>query len=183
MDPVARRYAQALTEEAQSAGQLDAADADVALVAETLDGSRELRLALTSPVVPSPKKRAVLDRLFEGRVSDLTTRFLHLLVEKQRDGQIPDILEAYRLLRDERTGTVEATVRTARPLSAEEAERLKTALQGRSGKTVRMDLRVDPSLIGGLVVRLGDVVYDRSVRHQLDTLRGQLAQRAAVSLN
>ena len=46
-----------------------------------------------------------------------------------------------------------------------------------------MDLRVDPSLIGGLVVRLGDVVYDRSVKHQLDTLRGQLAERAAVSLN
>ena len=183
MDPVARRYAQALTQEAQSKGQLDAADADVALLAETLDGSRELRLALTSPVVPAAKKRAVLDRLFRGKVSDLTARFLQLLVEKQRDGQIPEILEAYRLLRDERTGTVEAMVRTARPLSPDEADRLKAALEARSGKAVRMDLRVDPSLIGGLVVRLGDVVYDRSVRHQLDTLRGQLAQRAAVSLN
>ena len=183
MDPVARRYAQALTEEAQSTGQLDAADADVALLAETLDGSRDLRLALTSPIVPTAKKRAVLDRLFAGKVSDLTARFLRLLVEKQRDDQIPEILEAYRALRDERTGTVEATVRTARPLSPDEADRLKAALEARSGKTVRMDLRVDPSLIGGLVVRLGDVVYDRSVRHQLDTLRGQLAQRAAVSLN
>lgn len=183
MDPVARRYAQALTEEAQSQGTLDAADADVALLAETLGGSRDLQLALTSPVVPAPKKRAVLDRLFDGKVSDLTLRFLRLLVEKQRDDRIPDILAAYRQLRDERTGTVEATVRTARPLSPEEAERLKGALEARSGKTVRMDLRVEPSLIGGLVVRLGDVVYDRSVRHQLDTLRGQLAQRAAVSLN
>lgn len=183
MDPVARRYAQALTEEAQSTGQLEAVDADVALLASTLEGSRDLRNALTSPVVPAHKKTAVLDRLFGGEVSDLTGRFLGLLVEKQRDGQIPDILEAYRALRDERTGTVEATVRTARPLSADEADRLKRALEARSGKTVRMDLRVEPALIGGLVVRLGDVVYDRSVRHQLDTLRGQLAQRAAVSLN
>ncbi len=183
MDPVARRYAQALTEEAQQAGVLDAVDADVALVTETLGGSRELRLALTSPVVSQDKKQAVLKGLFGERISDLSRRFLHLLIEKDRDKQLPAILDAYRLLRDERTGTVEAAVRTAKPLSPEEAERLKGALESRAGQTVRMQIDVDPSLVGGLVVRLGDVVYDRSVKHQLDTLRGQLAQRAAVSLN
>jgi F-type H+-transporting ATPase subunit delta len=183
MSPVARRYAQALTEEAQSTGALDASDADVALLTETLDGSRDLRMALTSPVVSHDKKLAILTRLFDGKVSDLTLRFLRLLVSKQRDGEIPVILDAYRQLRDERTGTVQALVRTATPLSPDAADRLKAALEARSGATVRMDLRVDPSLIGGLVVRLGDVVYDRSVKHQLDTLRGQLAERAAVSLN
>lgn len=183
MTPVARRYAQALTEEAQSAGSLDAVDADVALLAETLDGSRELRQALTSPVVSHDKKLAVLESLFADNVSDLSLRFLRLLVDKQRDGQIPEILDAYRQLRDERTGTVEATVRTAKPLSPDEAERLKTALEARSGATVRMRIDVDPALIGGLVVRVGDVVYDRSVKHQLESLRGRLAERAAVSLN
>ena len=183
MSPVARRYAQALTEEAQSAGSLDAVDADVALVTETLDASRDLRLALTSPIVSHDKKGAILDRLFQGTVSDLSVRFLHLLVQNERDGQIPEILDAYRALRDERTGTVEALVRSAKPLSADEAERLKAALEARSGRTVRMTIEIEPSLIGGLVVRVGDVVYDRSVRHQLDSLRGQLEQRAAVSLN
>ena len=183
MDPVARRYAQALTEEAQQGGSLDAVDADVALLTESLDGSRELRTALTSPVVSHAKKEAVLGRLFGDRVSDLTLRFLRLLVAKQRDGQIPAILDAYRQLRDDRTGTVEATVRTAKPLSAAEADRLKGALEARAGKTVRMRIDVDPALVGGLVVRVGDVVYDRSVKHQLETLRGQLAERAAVSLN
>lgn len=183
MDPVARRYAQALTEEAQQAGSLDAVDADVALLTQTLDGSRDLRLTLTSPVVSHAKKNAVLQRLFGDRLSALTLRFLGLLVDKQRDGQIPSILDAYRSLRDERTGTVEAAVRVATPLAADEAERLKAALEARAGKTVRMRIEVDPSLIGGLVVRLGDVVYDRSVKHQLQTLRGQLAERAAVSLN
>lgn len=183
MDPVARRYAQALTEEAQKAGSLETTDADVALLTETLEGSRDLQFALTSPVVPQAKKKAVLDRLFGGPLSDLSLRFLRLLVDKQRDGQIPEILAAYRALRDERTGTVEATVRTARPLSPDEAERLKAALEARSGAAVRMRISVDPSLIGGLVVRLGDVVYDRSVKHQLESLHGQLAERAAVSLN
>ncbi len=183
MSPVARRYAQALTEEAQKAGSLDAVDSDVALVAETLDGSRDLRLALTSPVVSHDKKGAILDRLFSGNVSDLTSRFLTLLVQNDRDGEIPSILDAYRQLRDERTNTVEALVRSAKPLSPDEADRLKRGLEARAGQTVRMRIEVDPDLIGGLVVRVGDVVYDRSVRHQLDSLRDQLADRAAVSLN
>ena len=183
MSPVARRYAQALTEEAQKAGSLDAADADVALVTQTLDGSRDLRLALTSPVVSHEKKGAILDRLFGGQVSDLALRFLHLLVQNERDGQIPEILDAYRALRDERTGTVEALVRSAKPLDHAEIDRLKRALEARSGRTVRMRYEIDPALIGGLVVRVGDVVYDRSVRHQLESLRDQLTDRAAVSLN
>ena len=183
MSPVARRYAQALTEEAQSAGVLDAVDADVALVTDTLDGSRELRLALTSPIVSHDKKRSVLDRLFGGQASDLTIRFLHLLVQNERDGQIPEILDAYRALRDERTGTVEALVRSAKPLDHAEIDRLRRALEARSGRTVRMRYEIDSALIGGLVVRVGDVVYDRSVRHQLESLRDQLTDRAAVSLN
>ena len=183
MDPVARRYAQALTEEAQQAESLDALDADVAMLQETLDGSHELVRLLGSPVVPRAKKEAVLVRLFEGKVSDLSLRFLRLLVEKQREGSLPDVLDAYRQLRDERTGTVEASVRTAKPLSPDEAERLRAALASRAGASVRMRIDVDPSLIGGLVVQLGDVVYDRSVRHQLESLRGQLAERAAISLN
>ena len=183
MDAVSRRYAQALTEEAQKAGSLEAVDADVALLTETLDGSRELRLALTSPVVSSEKKGAVLQSLFGDKLSDLSLRFLTLLVEKQRDDQIPAILDAYRALRDERTGTVEATVRTAKPMSADERDRLQAALEARADATVRMRVEIDAALIGGLVVRLGDTVYDRSVLHQLQTLRGQLAERAAVSLN
>ena len=183
MSPVARRYAQALTEEAQKAGSLDAVDADVALVADTLEGSRDLRLALTSPVISHDKKAAILERLFGGNLSDLTSRFLGLLTSNERDGEIPEILDAYRQLRDERTNTVEALVRSAKPLSPDEVERLKAGLEARAGQTVRMRIEVDPDLIGGLVVRVGDVVYDRSVRHQLDSLRDQLADRAAVSLN
>ena len=183
MDPVARRYAQALTEEAQKDGHLDAVDADVALIADTLDESRDLRAALASPIVAQPKKAAVLSRLFEGKVSDLTMRFLNLLIDKQRDGQIPSVVAAYRALRDERTGTVEARVKTAKPLGPDEADRLKAALEARTGKTVRMHLAVDPSLVGGLVVRVGDVVYDQSVKHQLEMLREQFSERAAVSLN
>ena len=181
--PVARRYAQALAEEAQSQSVLEDVDADVDLLAETLKGSRDLRLALTSPVISHDKKKAVLEGVFGGKVSDLTTRFLALLVQKERDGQIPAVLDAYRQLRDDRLGVVEASVRTAKPLAPEQMTELQKSLEARAGKTVRMRYEIDPSLVGGLVVRLGDVVFDRSVKHQLETLRGQLAERAAVSLN
>lgn len=183
MDAAARRYALALTQEAEQTGQAAAVDADVVFLGETLDNSRELVLLFQSPVVPREKKENVLKALFESRVSPLTMRFLHLLVSKQREALIPAVVEAVRLLRDTNSGTVEAAVRTAKPLSEDDTARLKSSLEARAGKTVRLKVSVEPALIGGLVVRLGDVVYDRSVRHQLETLRVQLAQSVGVTTN
>lgn len=180
-NPVARRYALALYEEAQQAGSAQAVDADVVLVGETLAGSRELRALFASPIVAREKKEAVLGRLFEGRVDALTLRFLRLLVEKQREELVPAIVEAYRALSDTREGVVEAHVRSAQPLTDDERAALQRALTGRTGRAVRLVADVDPALIGGLVVRVGDRVYDRSLRHQLEQLREQLAERAALA--
>lgn len=183
MNPVARRYALALYEEAEARGLVETVDADVETLESALNASRELAAALTSPVVSREKKEAILGRLFQGKVSDLTMRFLGLLVSKDREALLPETVSTYAALRDERLNIVEANVRTAQPLSSDEADRLRQSLETRSGKTVRMKMTVDPALIGGLVVRLGDVVYDRSVSHQLKTLHAQLQERAAVSLN
>lgn len=183
MDPVARRYAQALYEEAQQKGSVDAVDADVALIGETVGGARDLQLMLASPVVSRAKKASVLKKLFDGKVAPLSQQFLALLVSKGREQLIASIVDAYGSLRDERLGVVEATVRTAAPLAADDVERLRATLEARSGSSVRMTVHVDPSLIGGLVVRMGDVVYDRSVHHQLTSMREQLLERAALSVN
>ena len=183
MDPVARRYAQALAEEARSAGLLDTVDGDVDAIAETLDGSRELRGALASPVVPRAKKESILAALFGESVSALTMDFLRLLLDKGREASISDVVEGFRALRDEERGVVTADVRSAKPLSPDETDRLKTALEASSGQTVRMKLSVDPDLIGGLVVRLGDTVYDRSVRHQLAELKEQMVASAHARTN
>jgi len=183
MSPVARRYAQALYQQAEASGQTDAVEADVALVGETFAGSPDLTQAIGSPVVPREKKQAVLDRVFGGRLSAVTDGFVRLLLDKGREALVPEVVAAYRALGDERTGTVEAVVRTAKPLSADETDRLQAALAARTGKTVRLRIQLEPDLLGGLVVRIGDVVYDRSVRHQLAQLRDGLAARAAVRLN
>ena len=183
MDLTARRYALALTQEAAHTGQADAVDADIVFLGETLAGSRELQLLFQSPVVSRDKKERVLKALFTDRVSPLTMRFLDLLVSKQREALIPAVVEAVRVLRDTASGTVEARVRTAKPLTDDETAALRASLEARAGHPVRLSVEVQPDLIGGLVVRVGDVVYDRSVRHQLDALREQLGRSAGVTTN
>ena len=182
-NPVARRYALALYLEAQEKGVADRIDEDMAALGDTLSGSPELGSLFRSPVIPRPKKEAVLNRLFEGKVDDLTIRFIRLLVEKERAELLPAAVAAYAALKDERLGVVEAYVRTAKPLGFDEAESLRKALEARSGKKVRMKMDVEPSLVGGLVVRMGDKVFDRSVRHQLQVLSAQFQERAFLSQN
>ncbi|MEL6703985.1 MAG: ATP synthase F1 subunit delta [Bacteroidota bacterium] len=188
MNPVARRYAQALYQEAEAleasaAGSVEKIDADVRDLRTSLADSRDLLLLFESPVIPNDKKTSVVEKLLKGNVQPLTLDFVKLLVQKDRDGLLPEVLDAYQALRDEVNGVVEADVRSAMPLSAKETKALTKTLQQRTGKKVRLQVRVDEALMGGIVVRIGDQVYDGSVRHQLAQLRDQFAQRAYVSMN
>ena len=181
MDSTARRYAQALYQEAAAQGVTDAVDADVQILGETMDDSRELKLFFESPVISRDKKEAVIGKLFDGKVDDLVVRLMKLLVQKGREDVLPAVIEQYADLRDERLGQVEALVRTAMPMEYDETEDLRKALEAKTGKKVRLRIEVEPDLIGGVVVRIGDRVYDGSVQHQLETLRDQLAERAYLS--
>ena len=180
---VARRYAQALYEEAEQAGTLERVDQDMQAVRESLEASRELERLFRSPIVSREKKEAVVQKLFTGHVEALIVRFMRLLIEKQREALLPTVIRAYTDLRDERRGIVEARVRTALPLGEAEEAALRQALEARTGKRVRLRTEVDESLLGGVVVRIGDRVIDGSARHQLQQLRERLARPHAISLN
>lgn len=167
--PVARRYAQAIL--ADAGAEVDAVAADLALVAETVRQSRDLHLMLESPVVPRDKKRRVVEALFAGRVGTTAQQAIGLLFDKEREALLADVAEAYGDLVDERNGVETATVRVPAPLGEAEESRLKAALEAQTGKTLRLRLEVDPAMIGGIIVRIGDTVYDGSVRFRLDALR------------
>lgn len=171
---VARRYAQALYEEAVQERRVERIDEDMALIREALETSRELVVFFESPVISRQKKQDVVKALFADRVQQVTLNFLHLLVEKKREDLFPEVVLAYRALRDEQLGIVEARARVAFPLTAEEQAQLVKALEHRVGTRIRLTVEHDASLVGGLVVRIGDVVFDGSVRHQLATLRERL---------
>ncbi len=178
---VARRYAQALYQEGAAANKADQIDEGMQSLQESLDASRELDQFFRSPVISREKKEAVIGSLFDGKVDPLIVRLMRMLVQKGREDILPGVVRQYGELRDERLGLVEATVKTAMPMEYDETESLRKALEARTGKKVRLKIEVDRALLGGVVVRIGDRVYDGSARHQLSTLRDQFEERAYLS--
>ncbi|MDE2996701.1 MAG: ATP synthase F1 subunit delta [Bacteroidota bacterium] len=175
---IARRYAQALNEQAAQAGVLDQVDVDIQLIRDALADSRELRDFFGSPIISREKKAVVVKELFGDRLQQITLTFLSLLVEKRREDVFPAVVTSYRELRDTELGIIAVTVRTAHELSDEDKEALMQAMKSLTGKEVRLETRVDTSILGGVVIRVGDTVYDGSISNQLATLRERLQSGA-----
>ncbi len=168
---VARRYAVALMSVAESAKLIDRVAADCDGIAGTIRGSRELRLLLASPLVPSAKKKAVFHALFEKSVSSLMLGFLDLMIAKSREIHLADIIDQFAMLRDEKLGIVNVDVTSAVELRPAEESGLAQALEQYTRKKVRVRVTLDKAIRGGLVVRIGDTVLDASIRRQLEILR------------
>ena len=172
---VARRYARALFQMGVDAGTFEAFGQQLSDLAELFVASSELRQTLENPVFKPSEKRAILEKILP-RVAptDTVQRFALLLLERGRIRALPAIARAYRALGDQHAGRVRATVTSAQALSAADLERVRKSLEQRTHKTVMVESQVDPSLIGGLVARVGDLVLDGSVRTQLASLREKL---------
>lgn len=175
---VARRYANALYEEADEAGILEDVDDDVLMLRRSLESTGELSRFFKNPVISQEKKDKIVRVLLEDRVEGLTLNFLRLLVRKDRETMVKAILDQYQTLRDEHRGIVTARVQVAQPLSDEDRETLIEALEAKTEKTIRLHVQETPELLGGLVIRIGDRVYDGSVRNQLTNLRDRLHESA-----
>ncbi len=172
---VASRYARALYERAREEDAVARIDQDMDVVWEVLKSAPLLVDVLKNPLIPREKKVAVFERLLAEQVHPLVIGLIRLAVRKRREALLPDIVEAYRRMRDERLGILDVTVVVAHTLDEEEQHKLVNALESFTGKRVRLHVEEDPSLLGGVVIRIQDRVYDRSVRTQLERLRIQLA--------
>lgn len=168
---VARRYATALYQEADANDVVDAVDDDVELLRDALAENNELSRFFDSPIISPEKKTQVVESLLKEKVAPLTLQFLRMLIRKDRETMLAAMLDQYRDLRDEQLGIVDVQARVAQPLSTDDREALKEALEARTGKTVRLHVEEAPELIGGVVIRIGDRVFDGSVRNKLSTLR------------
>ena len=174
-DPiVARKYALALFNAARNLGQLDEVAGDLTSLAEYSAAKPQMMRYLVSPQVPLSAKRELLDRAFKGRASDLTLRFLHLVLDKKRIEQLPGVFEKFHGLVRAHRGIARAEVRTAVPLEAGQSDRLRKSLGQLTGKTVEIESRMDPDILGGVVVAFDSQIIDRSVRRGLDDLRDTL---------
>jgi len=178
---IARRYALAISESAGEKNRADRVDEDVDLVRLSLDGSPDLERFFQSPIVSRAKKVAVIRTLFSERIDDVTLGFTLLLVEQRREGMVRRILDAYRDLRDEQQGFVSVVARSAHPIGSDEKQRLIDSVGQITGSKVRLETEVDGSLMGGIVLRVGDTVYDGSVMNKLAALRERLRTGATVA--
>ncbi len=172
---IGRRYAKALLGIGIEMQTFDSFGKELERMVETFDRSEELSRTLANPIFAADKRRAVLEELTRKLALSKTVRnFIMLLLDKGRIDDLPAISRAYRALVDEYAGRVRARVTTARPLDPALEQRLKSALEKRSGKVVLLEKHEDPSIVGGVVTQLGDTVFDGSVRSQLEEMRDRL---------
>jgi len=165
------RYAVALFELARDARDIETVETSLATLKDALDQSSDLRTLINSPLVSRAEAgRAVTATAQALGLDGKTTRFLGVLAENRRLGQLPAIIAAFRKLTAAHRGETAAEVTSAHPLSPDQVDALRHALRQRVGRDVSVDLSVDPALLGGLVVRIGSQMIDSSIRTRLNSL-------------
>jgi F-type H+-transporting ATPase subunit delta len=172
---VARRYAKALAAIAEEQGSLAQVQRELAEVATLVRANPDLaRLAFYPLLAPSQKVAALDAVLAAAGAGDTLRKFFRVVASAARLGLIYDLNAAFDELVDERTGVVGATVHTAQPLSEPQRAALAAALARRTGRTVKLDLRQDSAMLGGVKVQVGSTVYDASLQGQLRQLKARL---------
>jgi F-type H+-transporting ATPase subunit delta len=181
---VATRYARALVDALLSPSPRATAPPEPERVIEDLRGfekalsdSRELRNVLLRPGVPMARKRAVIGKIVDAMGGTKIVRnFLYVLVDHRRISDFSNIIQAFEHIMDVRLGILQVEVRAARPLSDQQSQLLTSGLEKATGKRVWLNTTTDPSLIGGVVARVGSTVFDGSVRGRLDALERRLRE-------
>lgn len=174
---VARRYAKGLLGAVSdlAPGQERATGDQLKALVSTIDEHDGLKLLVVNPAIPAPKKSAILGNISEIMgVNDVTRRFVDLLAEKQRLDHLSLIAEVYGELVDEHLGVVTAQITTSVPLNPGQVAELEASLGRATGGEVRLSRHTDPELLGGVVTRIGDTVYDGSVKGYLERIRERL---------
>jgi len=179
--PVARRYARALFDLAcekdaapQERNMVDQIESELLEIRTILKNNIELQKVLYHPQIVTADKKDLLDQLFEGKISEITSNFLALLVDRRREKYFSDIVDEYVALANESRGVVEANVTSAIELKDEEKSELNSILAKLTGKKVQTIYDVDPAIVGGVIVRIGDKIIDGSIKTRLNTLGEQL---------
>lgn len=175
-DAVAEVYAQSLFALAKAAGGRDAAQADYQELKAVVDlgrADRQFGEFLSSRIVPVKDKAATLTRIFRGQVSDRVLNFLLVVNRKGRLARVTSILRALDELLQEEFGRVELDVTTAMAMSADASEALRQRLSQVVHREVSIHAKVDPALLGGIRVQIGDQLIDASVQTQLRRVRDQ----------
>lgn len=173
---IAARYAEALMTAAEEQQLRERVAADMKALEETMRKSREFSLFLKNAIIKREKKQVVLSELFGKTLHAMTVGFLVLLAEKGREEFLQDICTQFFALHDTRLGIVNVKITAATELSAGQQKGIQERFEELTRKKVRLDMTVEKELRGGFLARVGDTVFDGSVKRQLELLREKFVE-------
>jgi F-type H+-transporting ATPase subunit delta len=174
MDEISRVYGRSLFEVAQERGVVDEVREQLGQIVDALEGSRDLQLFLASPQFSSTEKRDGLRRAIDG-ADPTITNLLDVMVENQRLSVLPEVRREFDLRYDDLHQVLPVRISTAVSLDAETTARIGRQVGEGTGRQVQLTTEVDPDLIGGIVLRVGNQILDASIRQRLENLRRQVA--------
>jgi len=175
------RYARALFDVARKEGDVQQAGEELAGFAALVSGHDALQKIFANPAIPAPRKKAVVEQLIAraGAMSPIVRKLLLLLAERDRLGLLPDLTVAYQNRLMDHAKVVRAEIVTAIALSADRVAALQQGLAQATGRQVQLESRLDPTIIGGAIARVGSTVYDGSVTRQLQKMKEALTGEAS----
>ncbi len=171
---IGKRYAVALFNAARAEDVLDQVYGDAASFARVLKAERSFKRFLESLQATSDEKKDLVVKVIGDRASGLFVKFVLLLIDKKRMANYAEIEKAFEALYDEERGIVEVALVTAVPLDLELERKAKATIEKRTGKTAKIVKRVDPGVIGGVIMIAGDQIIDGSIRNHLTEMRQEL---------
>jgi len=175
-DPINIGYARALLAQAQAEGVVSRVEEELFRLRELLKKNPDLLEFLKDPNVKREGKRKALGDLFQGRVHPLVLNTLITLSDQDRGGRVPQVIEEFSSAAAAATQKISGEVTTAVPLDDAMLNRLATELSRVTGKSVQLFQKVDPSILGGAIIQVGEQIIDGSLRRKLDQIKERLAQ-------
>jgi F-type H+-transporting ATPase subunit delta len=170
----ARAYAASLLDLANEKGGAEAVGQELAELLEALDQDPQFASFLSSPVISTTERQTILDRVLRPRVSPLLANFLGVLNQHGRLGLLGEVASAFAEMLQQQLGRIEVGVTVAQPIDASEQEAVRQQVSRALGKEASIAVSVDESIIGGIVLQVGDKRIDGSVRAQLDQLKRRM---------
>jgi F-type H+-transporting ATPase subunit delta len=170
---VGKRYARAIFDVASERGKIDQVEADLGAIVQAVEQNAELSKIMQHPHIAADAKKSLVEELFKSSVGEESFNFLNVLIENGREVQLPDIYRSFVQLANEARGIADAVVTSAKPLSSEEEAELAEKFGQTLNKKLRVTTVVDPAILGGIVIKIGDRLYDGSLKTKLETFAHQ----------
>lgn len=171
---VTKRYATALFDIASEQGAMKNFEDQVSTMKEVLEKETDFFTVLSHPSILQAEKIQMVETIFKGKVSEELVGLLVLIIKKGRQDLILNIFEAFLTMAKADRGVISATVTSAMPLKEEQLAQIKANIESNTGKEVELEVTVDQTLIGGMIIKVGDKVVDGSIRGKIQGLKVQL---------